>query len=173
MQTTKTGRPKGRLSHFEENNTMATAASEPATGTDVVSVYCKHPHGLILRVGKFVKRTEAAALHAREVEEWQQLGSFTVAGPARRIGEDAKAPVIGGYAITHGVPKDLWDEWLKANKDTAMVLNKVIFAHEKSSYGDGQATEQKTIRTGLEPLSQGKDPRARGSDRVETMTAAA
>jgi hypothetical protein len=171
MQNTKTGRSKGRPSHIEENNTMASAASDPATGTATVTVYNRHGSGLILRVGQFVERAEAAAIHARTVKEWQQTGSFTVAGPARRIGEDAKAPVVGGYAVTHGVPKDLWDAWLADNKDSAMVKNSVIFAHEKSSYGDGQAVEQKGIRTGLEPLSQGRDPRARGSDRVETMIA--
>jgi hypothetical protein len=173
MKTTKTGRSKGRPFHIEGNNTMATPASAPVTGTATVSVWNKHPHGLILRVGKFAERAEAAAIHARTVKEWQQTDSITVAGPARRIGEDARAPVIGGYAVTHGVPKDLWDQWLADNKDTAMVRNRVIFAHEKSSYGDGQASEQTGVRTGMEPLSQGKDPRAQGFDRVEKMTSAA
>jgi hypothetical protein len=149
---------------------MATAASAPATGTATVTVYCRHNPGLILRVGEFVERAEAAAIHARTIKEWQQRDSFTVAGPARPVGGDAIAPVVGGYAITHGVPKDLWDKWLADNKDSAMVKNGVIFAHEKSSYGDGLATEQKGIRTGMEPLSQGKDSRARGFDRVEKMT---
>ena len=149
---------------------MATAASEPATGTDVVTVYCRHNPGLILRVGEFAERHEAANIHARTVKEWQQTGSFTVAGPARRMGEDAAAQVVGGYAVTHGVPKDLWDKWLSDNEKSAMVQNKVIFAHEKSSYGDGQATEQKGVRTGMEPLAQKKDPRARGFDRIEKMT---
>lgn len=150
---------------------MASTTSAPATGTATVSVFCKHPAGLILRVGEMVDRNEGTAIHARIVSEWRQTGSFTVAGPARPVGGDAKAPVIGGYAVTHGVPKDLWEAWLDANKESPMVRNSVIFGHEKSSYGDGQATEQKGIRTGMEPLSQSKDPRARGFDRVEKLTA--
>jgi hypothetical protein len=158
---------------LKEGKTMATPASEPATGTATTNVFCKHPLGLVLRVGEFVDRSEGSAIHARTVKEWQQTASFTVTGPARRIGEDAKAPVIGGYAVTYGVPKDLWDKWFADHKEDAMVKNGVIFARDKLELGNGQATEQKEIRTGLEPLSQGADPRARGSDRVEKMTSAA
>lgn len=153
---------------------MASAPTSPATGASTVTVYCKHPHGLILRVGKSDDRVERKGdIHERTVREWRQTGSFTVSGPARRIGEDAKSQVIGGYAVTHGVPKELWEAWLKDNETSAMVRNGVIFAHEKPSMGDGQAAEQTTLRSGLEALSQEKDMRAPGSRDVSKMTAAA
>jgi len=136
---------------------MALPESPPATGTATVSVYCKWGPGLILRVGKMISRTEPTAHGTRDFDQWQQTQQFRVYGPAHPWGGVARAPVIGGYAITHGVPKELWDEWYRANKESEMVKSKIVFAHERESYGNGQAYEQRSAETGVEPLSQGKD----------------
>ncbi len=150
--------PDGEASLSEgEKEAFALPGSAPATGTAVVSVYCRWNPGLILRVGQMVKRTEQTAHGFRDFEQWQQTKQFRVYGPAHPWGGVAKAPVIGGYAITEGVPKELWDEWYDKNKDSDMVRNRIVFASEQQSYGNGQAHEQRSAPTGIEPLSQGKD----------------
>jgi hypothetical protein len=156
--TVKSGRSSGRSSSLDD---LPQEIPEPipATGTAVVSVYCRWNPGIILRVGKMVKRTEMTAHGFRDYDQWQMTRQFRVHGPAHPWGGVAKAPVIGGYAITQGVPKDLWDEWYNSNKESEMVRNRIIFASEQESYGNGQAHEQRSAETGIEPLSQGKDRR--------------
>jgi hypothetical protein len=82
-----------------------------------------------------------------------------VAGPLRPFVRGERVPVVGGYAVTHGVSKDAWDSWFALNKNSDMVRNKIIFAHEKESYGNGEANENRDRQTGHEPLRTDKDPR--------------
>lgn len=137
------------------------AASAPATGTAVCTVYCKHWPGLILRVGEMVPMSEPSPTGLRDIPGgvFRETGRFQVFGPARAVGADARAPVIGGYAVTHGVPKDLWDAWFKENQHSDIVRNRIIFAYEDASRGNDEASELRSLKTGMEPLSQGKDER--------------
>jgi len=152
---------------------MASAPSDPATGTDTVVCYCKMPGGIILRAGEWYTRTEGGVGGVvREVKEWRQTKeAFTVAGPAVPYGQHAKVPVVGGYAMTVGVPRDLWEAWLADNKESQLVKNNIIFASPKVDYA-GKARELEGTKTGLEPLNRGHDPRVKGSERLETMEAA-
>src|SRR5574337_4327 len=76
------------------------AASKPVTGTACVTCYCKHGPGLILRVGEMVPMSEPSPTGLREIPGgvFRETGRFQVYGPARAVGADARAPVIGGYA---------------------------------------------------------------------------
>lgn len=150
------------------------SASAPATGTDTVVVYCKHPQGIILQAGEFFERVEGSIDgRPRNVREWRRTADpFVVAGPATPFGQQPKSVVVGGYALTMGVPRDLWEKWLSENERTPIVQNGLIFARDAVDYA-GKAKEQESIKTGLEPLAQGKDPRVPGSERLETMDKAA
>ena len=39
-----------------------------------------------------------------------------------------KHMLVGGYAMTHGVPVDVWDDWLEKNQKSTMVEKGLIFA---------------------------------------------
>jgi hypothetical protein len=172
MPPTRRSKPPSEAAFLIEEN-MASKASEPVSGTETVVIYNKHGPGLILRAGQFYERQEGSVGgNVRTVKEWRQTSeSFTVAGPARAFGQDARAPVVGGYAMTPGCPKDLWEKWLEDNRESLLVKNNIIFASSQIDYA-GKALELKDVKTGMEPLSQGKDLRVPGSDRVETMIAA-
>ena len=136
-------------------------ASDPVSGTATVFVFCKHWPGLILRVGKMIPTSEPSPTGLREIPGgvFQETGRFQVFGPARAVGADARAPVADGYAVTHGVPKDLWDAWYAENKDSDIVRNQLLFAEEDANRGYARARNLRELKTGMEPLSQGKDSR--------------
>ena len=66
---------------------------------------------------------------------------------------------VAGAALTHGVDKAFWDRWLDENKTSPMVVNGLIFAHEKVDFVKGKARENKALKSGLDPLVPDNDPR--------------
>jgi hypothetical protein len=59
---------------------------------------------------------------------------------------------VEGYALTKGIPKEFWDEWVHQYKDLEMVKNRLIFAAETYDDIEGVADEMKDIRCGFSPL---------------------
>jgi len=136
-------------------------SSAPATGTDTITVACKLPSGLWLRVfrqsevdvpisgmpGQFRKETQSRLVGA----------PFRIAGAAQPVGAAPRALVVGGYALTTGVPRALWEEWLEQNRDSAIVRNSIVYAMDTREEAHDRAVEQEEVRSGLEPI----DPRTR------------
>lgn len=83
-----------------------------------------------------------------------------IAGSARPVGvplpEDAPQVVVGGYALTQGVPAQFWEAWLAQNKDAPFVKQKLIFAHEKAGNAVGEAKEKREVLSGFEGLNPDK-----------------
>ena len=144
-----------------------------ATGTETVTVACKYPAGLLLRVF----RTE-------EVQEpvmgggWKTVQRAVpngepvrVNGPARRLEEVLPWQVLGGYALTPGIPADFWAEWLRHNAESDIVKNGLIFAAPERDMAEGGARERASVKSGLEPLDPDNLPRV-GKMKVERGVAA-
>ena len=131
----------------------------PASGTATVTVACKFPNGVVLRV--FRKEEFDAPTHGgvRTETRHVEIGSFAVAGPAVPVGQIPRGDIAGGYALTTGVPADLWAAWLEANKESDLVKNGIIFAHERKDFARGKATEMVGVRSGMEPITPDTDPR--------------
>lgn len=126
-----------------------------------VTVACKLPHGLILRLFEMVDHDEA-----------QPGGGYKTIKRARPRGEEIRIkgyqepnrnvppPAMdGSYALTHGVDKDFFDEWMKQNADHPAVKNKLIFASEKTENVRAQVRENEGRRSGFEPIDPDKLPR--------------
>lgn len=93
-----------------------------------LTVGCKLPHGLQIRVGDTV---------------------VTLLGSNSSL-------VIGGHGITENVDKQFFDAWMAANKDAAAVKNGLIFAHEKTGSVKAEASEKKDNKNGFEGLDPAK-----------------
>jgi hypothetical protein len=93
-----------------------------------VTVGCKLPHGLQIRVGET---------------------AVVLAGTNSSL-------VIGGHGITEGVDKDFFDAWMLANKDSAAVQGGFIFAHAKTDNVKAEAEEKADNRNGFEGLDPDK-----------------
>lgn len=121
---------------------------------ETVTVACKVPNGYILQCWQRVNSTEPSPSGAREIEIAQKVGEpITLNGPARPLtGGVSPYPIIGGYGITYNVPKDIWDKWLADNAEADVVKNHQIFAYEKRERAEDRAKDQKSVRSGMEPL---------------------
>ncbi|QGX88556.1 hypothetical protein BHJ80_16750 [Escherichia coli] len=97
---------------------------------EMVTVGCKLPNGLVLEVGQ--KRVQVAG--------WRN-----------------NAVKIVGPAVRTQVDKVFFDAWLAEHGQQPYVKNGVIFAQDKANSAVSQATEQKAVKSGLEPLPQ-KNP---------------
>lgn len=129
-----------------------TAAAKTSAAGAKVTVACKLPHGLRLRIFKMVDSNENVAGNTlRTVKRAEQVGEeVVIKGAAVEHGKD-KA-LTDGFALTPGVDKEFWDEWLAQNKDAAYVKSGMIFAAPTRDAVEGEAGERKDQRSGLEPL---------------------
>jgi hypothetical protein len=126
------------------------------TKAATVTVGCKLPHGLILRLFKMVPSVEPVmGGGTREVNKAQQVGEpvklhgyLTMDGKKKR----PAALVAGGYAMTSGVNKEFFDEWMKQNADSDLVKNNLIFSQTTTASAEDQGEEQEKLKCGLEAL---------------------
>jgi hypothetical protein len=155
-----------------------------AAAADTVTIACKLPNGFFMTIHKLEKysvpvlgggtRDESRAVPLND--------PIRIKGPAAPQGVSPRAPVIGGYALTSGVPKDVADKWFEENKSSAMVKNRVVFVAKTDDAARGIAKDQADLTSGMERLnpdmttkagkSVPKDPRwPRSSNPHVTMPA--
>jgi hypothetical protein len=132
----------------------ANQASAPATGTATVTVACKLPHGLQLRV--FDKMPQLMPVPGGGHREIQSMAPreevYVVNGNAFEQDKAPHCQIEHGFALTRGIPKDHWDLWLKQNEKAPYVVNKMIFAYENEQKITGSAKEHEGVQTGLERI---------------------
>lgn len=128
---------------------------------DTVTVACKLPAGLIIRgMRPDVRMVPVLGGGHREEKYWKEDGRrVQILGNAKPQNGEYKTRVEGGYALTHGVPKDLWEQWLEANRDQPMVQNGLIMACGSIEDAAAYGRDNRKIRSGLERLNPAGDPR--------------
>ena len=62
------------------------------------------------------------------------------------------AGLPGGYALTYGVRKDLWDQWYEQNKTSKLVKQRVVFASPSLQAATAEARENRSVKSGMEPV---------------------
>jgi len=151
----------------------APAAPEPPPSVEprrvsgeTVTVACKLPGGLILRVYDMEDYPEPVmgggvklAQRAVKVDDEYRLNGAAV--DLRRVlrGNGPAHHIVGGYALTPGIPKDFWDRWLNDNRNSDLVRNGLIFAQRNDMSAMSQAQEQAELPSGLEPIDPDKPQR--------------
>ena len=130
--------------------------------TGVVTVGCKLPNGIILRTFELVDTPEVGPMQTRMVKMARFSGrEFKINGNSFA---QNKAPQYGqmenhGFALTYGVPADLWAEWKEQNKDAEILKRGHIFAHGEEKSVRAEANEKRAEKTGLERLDPKKLPK--------------
>jgi len=138
------------------SNAAATvAAATPEKSGATVTVCCKTPNGVVIQASEeYTTQEPVMGGGTRQVKAYKRVGpQVKLNGFARAVGVDAAHPIIGGYGLTHGVSKALWENWLPANRDSDLVQNNLIFAHEKQDSAAGQAADQKDLKSGWDALN--------------------
>jgi hypothetical protein len=140
---------------------MAQSNRPRVSSGPTVTVACKLPHGLILRQYTMVDTDQPVMGGGiKTVKQAQQLpGEVAINGNAHPQNAGPKCAIVGGYALTPNVDKAFWDRWLEANKDSDMVKNNLIFAHESMDAAQGDAEDKAAVRSNLERLDPKKLPK--------------
>jgi len=143
------------------------------TSRKVVTVACKLPHGLIIRDhSEHIGHENVLGGGTRKVKMFRPTGTpIRIKGPVVPDVFVRLVEVVGGYAITEGVDAEVFGRWLSWNKESAFVVNKMVFGHEDGAYLRAWAKEHSSTRSGMEAIDvtlkseQGKlvyvDPRVR------------
>lgn len=129
-----------------------------------VTVACKVPNGLRLRLGKWNEVSRPVMGGGVRVEkEWQPTGdTILIKGPKRgHMIDDPRSPVSDGFALTHGVDADAMAQWLKDNADHDAVVNGLLCVAAKQEDLKAQTKDARDVKTGLEPLTTGPRPEDR------------
>lgn len=78
--------------------------------------------------------------------------------PNADVPEGMERPqMIGGYALTPGVDREWWEQWIEQNKEAPFVKNNLVFAHETNDAIRGEAREHAKVDSMLGPIKHGKD----------------
>jgi hypothetical protein len=157
----------------------ATKVSSPATSGPTVTVACKVPMGLILRLFEWVDDTEPlfGGGH-KSIKRAEPLGDTVVLRGPGHIwrtpnlqGEELEALQPAGYALTHGISKDFWDRWYEQNQKSSLVQNGLIFAAHDERDARAQSKDGRSYVSGLEPLDPANPSRSIGDfDRRLTIS---
>jgi hypothetical protein len=135
---------------------------------ETVTVGCKIPNGLILRLFRPAEVLEQTRDGLMKVKMAEPTGEQVVLNGSRYPGkpdEDERPYIImHGVAFTPDVSKDFWDTWLEQNKATDMVKRGLVFARAHDSDLRSQAAEMREVKSGLEPIDPDK-PGARIGER--------
>lgn len=133
--------------------------TKAATGTVIVG--CKIPNGIVLQLSTFESTQEPVMGGGhRDVKIGRKVGEkYVVKGPSTPFGMVPRYLVAGGYALTSGIPREFWDEWVKQNHDADIVRRQLVIAHSTMEDVERQCLDNEKLLTGLEPIDPNNLPR--------------
>lgn len=146
---------------------------QPRSGA-TVTVACKlGVTSYQIQLNEIVDKFEQNMQGGRTVKEATRIGNIVrLRGTAYPrgtppVGFPERPEIINGAALTHGVDKDWFDEWLVQNKLNPIVINKMVFAHETMDGVRGESADLSKFLSGLEPIDPARDHRITKSSRSE------
>jgi hypothetical protein len=139
-----------------ENSTLSLKKNNDVPSTATVTVASKFPMDFILRLHDFQTKYEpvmgGGSREYKIAETRRGAKTFIVQGNSFPQNKGAHQQIVAGYAITHGIPKAFWEEWLDQNKDADFIVNKMLFAHGETASTIAQSKEMEAEKSGLERM---------------------
>jgi hypothetical protein len=156
------------------NPNPAVRYSRPTTTGDTVTIACKLPAGVILRVFEWhdymeplrdgTLKESRRAIPVPDAQFVVRGTWISTAGQAYNRNNGAVADLLpGGYAITEGCPKAIWDTWLEQNKQSDLVKNGIIFAFPDRNSVVEEVKKRPDVVSGLEPIDRSNPAAKMGS----------
>lgn len=124
-----------------------------------VTVACKIPNGLILRLFEMVDTTEVMPNGHRTIKKAQPKGEPVRINGYSREFMAPRAGLASGFALTRNVDADYWEEWLNQNRDADYVRNGLIFAQVQTADTKAKAKELRDVSDNQGPLVPDTDRR--------------
>jgi hypothetical protein len=152
-------------------------ASAPATTGSTLFVACKHPPGLELTYWDEVDDFEATPSGVRQVKVYRRNAerSFRVDGPNTVVDPHLPGPQLlrfresnGGYAVTPGCPREVWDHWSRINY--LMIDARIVNGFDTMEGALRWCREQRDVRSGLEPIDPANTQLTTGIRQIEPGT---
>lgn len=145
------------------------------TGTDTVTMGCKVPNGVVLRLFDLVDvQLSMNGIVLTEKQAQQREGEYVLNGFSIDLGKMAggippEHQIIGGFGLTSGIPRDFADEWFAQNAQSALVRNKIVFMERNENEARAHARDYASLQSGLQPVDP-NDPSTRAGLRKGTIT---
>lgn len=119
-----------------------------------VTVGCKLPNGLILRLFQMVDRVEnVAGGGTRTFKISEQIGEpVVIKGNKLPFGEVPEYQIVGNYALTAGVDAEFFRMWMDQNAGHEAVKNGLIFAASNQADAIDISKDNRDRRSGLEAV---------------------
>jgi hypothetical protein len=132
----------------------------PQTGTDTVTIGCKWPNGIVMQLYDVIEETifvNGVAVKENRSVVREDAPTFVLNGFSVDLGEMAQGippehQIVGGYGLTHGIPRDFAEEWFKQNSQLSLVKNRLIFMEANEQRGRSHAKELKSLQCGIQPI---------------------
>lgn len=127
-----------------------------------VTIGCKIPSGLILQLYEMVTvSTPVLGGGMREAEQARPLPGETIRlnGCRAPWGEHPGHEIKHGAGLTFNVPRAFWDEWVRQNSDSPLLVNGVVQVERDRKSLVDLLKDEKDRRSGLEPIAPDTDPR--------------
>jgi hypothetical protein len=146
-----------------QESTISLKKQNDVPSNATVSVASKLPMDLTLKLFNFVTKNElvmgGGSREVKVAELARGAKHFVVQGNSWAQNKGAHQQIVGGYAITHGIPREFWERWLEQNKESDIVVNGMLFAHGESASTIAEAKEKEDQKSGLERLDPNKLPK--------------
>jgi hypothetical protein len=144
-------------------DTLSIKKQNESPSNATVTVASKMPFDFVLKLYDFRERNEpvmgGGARTYKIAEPRRGAKTFVVQGNSFPQNKGPHQQLTFGYAITHGIPKAFWDEWVEQHKEADYILNGMLFAHSETASTMAEAREKETEKSGLERLDPSKLPK--------------
>lgn len=122
-----------------------------------VTVFCRHPSGIVLslyREEEAQERAASARLGHPNMSAPVPVTSITLNGAREDVRFHEQNNRILGLAGRTEVPADFWEAWKKQNASSPLLSGHIIFAETSEQRGLSRLAEVGSERTGWEGLPQ-------------------
>jgi hypothetical protein len=122
---------------------------------DMVTVCCRMPHGLELRIsppGDAERRAKMSANKTPDLSPVAYVDRVVIKGANRAPDYHLKDNRLLGRVGRTQVDKSFWDAWLAQNKDGPLVQNSCVFAEATDARAEAKSREFRNVKTGFEPI---------------------
>jgi hypothetical protein len=151
-----------------KESTAALQKTNDVPSNETVVVASKLPMDLVARLYDFVERAEPVMgggfRKFKVAEPRQDAKAFIIQGNSFPQNKGAHQRIVGGYALTHEIPKAFWVEWYEQNEKADYVVNGMIFAHTEDASTVAHAKEMEGEKSNLERLDPQNLPKGLETD---------
>lgn len=123
---------------------------------DTVTVLCRLPHGLVLRLapqGDAERRAQLSKEDRPDRSPTRIVQEVTLNGANRAPDFHPKNNVMLGRVGRTVVPKDFWEAWSAQHADSDLVKNQCVFAELTDARANAKANEFREEKTGFESIN--------------------